>query len=301
MIFYDTHSHVNFNAFRNDADGVIARALEAGVRMNVVGSQIDTSKRAVEFATKYPDQLRAVVGLHPVHLVQMHLDEEEDSFDTRAEVFDPEAYRTLLRSPLAVGVGECGLDYFRLPESAKDGTGATLDQAQIRALQQEVFRGQIKLAIEEQKTLMVHTRQGERARDSAGTNGGPNAYDDVYNILKSYSFSLTTDDLRVIMHCFSGTLDHARAFLDLGATLSFTGIITFKNAKELHEVVRQTPLERICIETDSPYLAPEPHRGQRNEPLYVIEVAKAVAELKGIPLEQVAEQTTKNAIVLFEK
>ncbi len=298
MQFYDTHSHVNFNAFRNDADGVIARALEAGVRMNVVGSQIDTSARAVECAKQYPDQLRAVVGLHPVHLVQMHLDEEEDSFDTRAEIFDPEAYRTLLRSPLVTGVGECGLDYFRLPESAKDGTEATLDRAQIRALQQEVFRGQIQLAAEEGKTLMVHTRQGERARDSASEDG-PNAYDDVYQILKSYKLPATSYNLNIIMHCFSGTLEHAKAFLDLGATLSFTGIITFKNAKELHEVVRQTPLEKICIETDSPYLAPEPHRGQRNEPLYVIEVAKAVAAFKNIPLEQVAEQTTKNAMELF--
>ncbi len=299
MMYYDTHSHVNFNAFRTDADGVIARALESGVRMNVVGSQIDTSKRALELATKYPNALRAVVGLHPVHLIETHRDEEEDSFTTRAEIFDAEAYRALLRSSLLVtGVGECGLDYFHLPELAKDGTGAMLDREQIRALQQEVFRAHIKLAHEEKKTLMIHTRQGERARDSVSSDG-PNAYDDVYQILKSYNLEPRTYSLRVIMHCFSGALDHARAFLELGATLSFTGIVTFKNAKELHEVVRQTPLERICIETDSPYLTPEPHRGQRNEPLYVIEVARAVAALKGIPLEQVAEQTTKNAIELF--
>ncbi len=298
-MYYDTHAHINFNAFKNDADDVILRAKEAGVRMNVVGSQIDTSRAAVEYAIKYPDMMRAVVGLHPIHLIQTHVDEEEDSFTTRAENFDPESYRKLLQSsPLVTGVGECGLDYFRLPDSALDGTGTMLDREQIRDLQRSVFAQHVKLAMEERKTLMIHTRQGERARDSISTEA-PNAYEDVYAILKSGLLEPGTYNLPVIMHCFSGTLDHARAFFDLGALISFSGIVTFKNAKELHEVVRQTPLERICIETDSPYLAPVPHRGSRNEPAYVVEVAKAIASLKNIPLEQVAQQTTKNAIELF--
>ncbi|MBI5135203.1 TatD family hydrolase [Candidatus Uhrbacteria bacterium] len=299
-MYYDTHAHLNFNAFASDADAVVARASEAGVRMNVVGSQIDTSRRAVEVAAKHPEMMRAVVGLHPIHLIQTHVDEEEDSVNTRAEIFDSAAYRSLLRSSsLVTGVGECGLDYFRLPDSAVDGTGTMLDRQQIRQLQRTVFAQHVELAIEEKKTLMIHTRQGERARDSI-TGDGPNAYDDVYTILKNFQFPISNFQLRIIMHCFSGTLEHAKAFLDLGATISFSGIVTFKNAKELHEVVRQTPLERICIETDSPYLAPEPHRGSRNEPAYVVEVAKAIAALKNIPLEQVAEQTTKNALELFQ-
>ena len=174
--------------------------------------------------------------------------------------------------------------------------------------QKKTFRQHIELAHELNLALVVHTRQGQRARDSASASSqSPNAYDDVYEILKlemgngklDSNFQLPTSNLRFVMHCFSGTLEHAKKFLDLGGHLSFTGIITFKNAHDLREVIRQTPLERICIETDSPYLAPEPYRGKRNEPMNVIEVAETIARVKEISLEEVAEQTTANARFIF--
>lgn len=303
--YFDTHSHVNFKAFKEDADAVIARAREAGVWMNVVGSQMDTSQRAVECAKKYAG-VYAVVGLHPIHLVDSVVDEEEDHFVTRAEVFDVAAYRQLARSsPKVVGIGECGLDYYRLSTDERLQT-----MTDVVEHQKSVFRQHVKLAQELDVALMVHTRQSEKSEGSHSTAQGLNAYDDVYQILKSEirdqksetptsDFRFPTSNLRIVMHCFSGTMDHARAFLDLGCTLSFSGIITFKRAEVLHEVVRTTPLEQMCIETDCPYLAPEPYRGKRNEPLYVREVARVIASMKGLPEETVAKATTQNALKLF--
>lgn len=295
--YFDTHAHVNFHSFREDADSVIARALEAGVRMNLVGSQIDTSRRAVEMAERY-EGVTAVVGLHPIHLVQMHVDEEEDSFETRAEVFDQIAYRALATSsPRVVGIGECGLDYYRLPDAAKAADGNLIDREQIRSLQQSVFRQHVELARDLDLALVVHTRQGERMRDSVSGGSGPNAYEDVYQILKN--FMTTENRLRVVIHCFSGILEHAQAFLGLGCFLGFNGIITFKNAQDLREVVKAVPCEQMVMETDCPYLAPMPFRGSRNEPLYVREVAKKIAEIKGVSEEDVARITTRNAERVF--
>jgi len=259
-----------------------------------VGTHIGTSKKAIEVAEKYPEHIRAVIGLHPIHLVESEVDEEEDHFHSHAEEFDPAAYRVLAQSsPLVVGIGECGLDYYRLSTDHRLQTTADVIEHQ-----KKTFRQHIELAQELDLGLVIHTRQGERARDSA-SSVGPNAYDDVHSILQSY---LPNSYLpRFVMHCFSGTMEHAKKFLDLGGYLSFTGIVTFKNAHDLREVIRQTPLERICIETDSPYLTPEPYRGKRNEPLNVIEVAKTIAKVKGISLEEVAEQTTANALSIFKK
>jgi len=296
MKFYDTHAHVNFAAFKESADLVIKRAIQAGVMMNAVGTHIGTSKKAVEIAERFSEHIRAVIGLHPIHLIESEVDEEEDHFLSHAEEFDSAAYRALAQSsPLVVGIGECGLDYYRIAMDAKHTTTTSVIEHQ-----KKTFRQHIELAQELDLGLVIHTRQGERARDSASSTG-PNAYNDVHEILQSYKLQANSYLPRFVMHCFSGTLDHAKKFLDLGGYLSFTGIVTFKNAHDLREVVRQTPLERICIETDSPYLTPEPHRGKRNEPMNVIEVAKTIAKVKSISLEKVAEQTTKNALAIFRK
>jgi len=296
-MLFDTHCHLNFKAYRDDAELVIERARAEGVMMNVVGSQYETSKRAVAIAQKY-ENIYATIGLHPIHLVEEEIDEEEDHFITSAEKFDPELYRALAKSSSkAVGIGECGLDYYHLPEKAIVGE-VELDQTGIRDLQKKAFIEQIKLAHELNLALVVHTRQGERTRDSESTTG-PNAYTDVLEILRSNSLLTTHYSLRTIIHCFSGTLDHAREFLNIGCVLAFGGIVTFKNAKELREVVKETPIERIVLETDAPYLAPEPYRGKRNEPLYVKEVARVVAEVKGLSIEEVARQTMQNARAVF--
>ncbi len=174
-------------------------------------------------------------------------------------------YQKLLNSKKVVAVGETGLDYY-YDSSTAEG-------------QKEIFRSLIGLAQKYHRPLIIHSR---------------NAGDDVLSIL------MEQDDIKGVLHCFEGNWAYAKVILNMGLFISFTGLITFSKNKDTIEVIENVPLERLMIETDSPLLAPEPYRGKRNEPAYVIEVAKKIAEIKKIPLEKVAEETSKNAIKLFK-
>lgn len=287
----DAHSHINFSAYKDDAAQVIGRAEERGVWMLAVGSQIDTSRRAVEYAEQYP-HIWAVVGLHPIHLVDSHVDEQEVGgkgdrvlFRTRKETFDPAAYRVLAQHPKAVAIGECGLDRYRIPEH--------LDREDVFRAQEQVFRQQIALAQELDLPLMVHVRD---------------AHDDTIRMLEDTRTSWKLEPPLGMIHCYSGTWDQAQRYLDLGFNISFTGVITFKPTKkqlpiaeELWRVVREVPIDRFHVETDCPYLTPEPHRGERNEPLHVIHVAEKVAELKRMTIEETARASVENTFHLFRK
>lgn len=169
-----------------------------------------------------------------------------------------------------VAIGECGLDYFRLSEQAGDS------MAQQKEKQRQVFEKQIELAVRLDKPLMLHVRE---------------AYDDVLEILKRFPLA------RGNAHCFTGNWEQAKRFLDLGFSLSFTGIITF--ARDYNEVVARVPLDKIMAETDAPLLAPVPYRGKRNEPLYVAEVVKKIAEIKGLPLSEASAILLRNAIAFI--
>ncbi|MSR76036.1 MAG: TatD family deoxyribonuclease [Candidatus Ryanbacteria bacterium] len=270
----DIHTHVNFNAFRDDGDEVMRRTLAGGVGMILVGSQYDTSARAIEYAERYPEAAWAAIGLHPIHVGgEIHVDAEEIStsgvpgFSSRPEEFDYKKYKTLAMHPKTVAIGECGLDYFR--------SGGTQVE---REKQFEVLRGHIKLAREVQKPLIIHCR---------------NAYDDLHKIL----IEEHAGEVGGTIHFFAGTWSDAQKFLDLGFGLSFTGVITF--ARDYDETVKNMPLDRIMVETDAPYVAPVPYRGRRNEPLYVEEIAKKVAELRGISFDEVAKATVSNASRIF--
>jgi len=272
----DTHCHLNFSAYKNDGAAVAERAYAAGVTKLInVGSQWETSQRAVELAA-VNSNFYAAVGLHPIHLFEQEVDEEETHFTTRAEVFDYQKYFALARSSTkVVAIGECGLDYYWWP---KDKT-----QAEVKAMQAELFSRQIDLAVDLNLPLITHCRE---------------AYIDLLNIIKSHLKN--GQSVRGVSHCFLGNRSEAREFLKLGFMLSFTGIITFKNVNpELLEVVKETPLDRIMVETDAPYLAPTPYRGKRNEPAYVVATAQKIAELKGLSLAEVDEITTNNAIGFF--
>lgn len=266
--FVDNHAHLNFKAFDDDFAETIKRAIDASVAVINVGTQRDTSKRVVEIAEKYNEGVYAIVGLHPVHTGKSFHDEKElgeggQAFTSRGEVFDYEYYKNLALHSKVVGIGECGLDYFRLEEDTKD-------------VQKKAFEEQIKLSLEVNKPLMLHIRE---------------AYTDAIDILKSNNVS------RANVHFFAGTKDIAKQFLDFGCTLSFTGVITF--AKEYKELVEYIPLDRILSETDCPYVAPMPYRGKRNEPVYVIEVIKKIAEIKNLSFEEVSVQLLDNSKKLF--
>lgn len=273
----DTHTHVNFNAFKENGQDTIDRALSNKIWMINIGSQLTTSKRAVNIAADYQEGVYAAVGLHPIHLHEMQVDEFETPFKTKKEEFDRLAYEALAQNPKVVAIGETGLDYYHMPKN--------IEPKVVKQHQEDVFRAQLVLAQELNKPVTIHSR---------GTEDDPNGvYQDIISILSDFY------GLKGVIHCFSGDLKTAQAFIKLGYYLSFTGIITFKNAKELQALVKEIPLEKILVETDAPYLAPEPQRGKRNEPAFVKYIAEKIAELKGISFDKVAEVTTENAKKLF--
>ena len=271
----DYHAHVNFNAYKNDANEVITRALSGGVFMVLVGSQIDTSRRAVELAAQYSDGVWAAVGLHPVHLEDMDIDEEEDHFTTRKEAFNYDAYRALAQHDKVVAIGECGLDYWH-PHTKKR--------------QFITLRQHLDLANALDLPLILHCR---------GSAADPeDAYRDMLAILREYVQAGKLKRCGSI-HCFISTLPIALEFIALGFHVGFTGVITFKNAEKYAEVIRGLPMDRILVETDCPYLTPAPYRGKRNEPLFVRYVAEKVAEIRGVDKEAVEEQLLENSLKVF--
>ncbi len=280
MKYFDAHTHVQFVAYDADREEVLARAKEAEVGMNLVGTQIDTSRAAVELAEKH-DDVYASIALHPVHTSKSLHDTKElggegKAFTSRGEQFDFDAYEKLAQSPKVIAIGECGLDYYRLEEDTKK-------------VQTEVFLQHIELANKLNKPLMLHIR------DSAHQSGSDaSAYLDSLEILKAHPPSgragaKSPGDV----HFFAGNWDIAKQFLDLGFTLSFTGVLTFTH--DYDEVVRNTPMDMLLTETDAPYITPVPYRGQRNEPIHVREVVKAMARIKDVPEEEMAAQILLNS------
>lgn len=270
MKYFDAHTHTNFVAYDADRDEVMRRAQEAGVGMNIVGTQLDTSKAAIEMAEQWGGDVYATIGLHPVHTSKSYHDTKElgeggKEFTSRGEIFDFAAYEALGKSPRVIAVGEVGLDYYRNDESTKQ-------------VQKEIFVQQIELANALQKPLMLHVR---------ATQGTMNAYEDALELIRAHA------KVQGDVHFFAGDWNIAKQFLNIGFTLSFTGVLTFTH--DYDEVVRNTPLDMLLSETDAPYITPVPHRGKRNEPSYVIEVVRAVARIKGVGEEEAAAQLIKNA------
>lgn len=287
MKFIDTHSHVNFQAFQDDTDEVIQRALDSGVQMINVGTNYKTSARSVKIAEETGDGMWAAIGVHPIHLAKEITEEatfggKEYKFTTKSEQFDKRAYFQLAKSPKVVAVGESGLDYFHLEDfRAKDMTAAEFVE-----LQKETLYEILGFARETNLPNIFHCRD---------------AYDDFVELVQEFGHNETgaEEPVRGVVHCFTGNMDQAEKILDLDLYIGFTGIVTFPNAKDLQDIAKRVPLERMLLETDCPYLAPQPVRGKRNEPMYVKYVAETIAELKGVSVEEVAQQTTHNAIELF--
>lgn len=274
----DTHAHVNFSAFKDDADEVIRRALDNETWMILVGTEYKTSKRALDYANKYERGVFATVGLHPIHLQSISAKGEDYEFQSRAEDFNYEVYERLAKSNKAAAIGEIGLDYYHIDK--------TQNAAAVKERQKEIFIEQFKLARELDLPVIIHCRQ---------------AHDDMLAILqdfkKEYKDNLPKNRPWGVMHCYSGDEDLAWQYFNLGLIISFTGLITFSVLWD--DLIRRVPLEKIMIETDCPYMTPEPYRGQRNEPILVKYVAKRIAEIKNLSIEKVADITTKNAREFF--
>ncbi len=288
MRFIDTHCHIHFNAFKDDMDDAIKRSLAKGIFMITVGTQSTTSKRGLEVAEKY-EGVWATVGVHPGHsFAHEFVDAAEldvgQTIKARAEVVDIDYYRALGKHPKCVAIGECGLAYFRLPEGKEE---------EVKATQQTAFRAQLDLADELGLPIVLHSRE---------------AHEDTMKILREY---LSAGRLKRcgVAHCFVGTLPQAQDLIKIGFMISVTGIVAFLARKKeadaegrspLQNVVREIPLASLMLETDSPYLAPPPHRGKRGEPWMVEIVAETIAQLKRVNVEEIARVTNENAQRFFQ-
>ena len=288
----DTHGHVSFAAFKNDADAILKRTLKGDVWVVMPGTQYATSKKAVEMAEQYQEGVYAAIGLHPIHLsekrkidvleVQSENTKEEEwmIFETKEEEFLYEKYKELAlrqtqgKDKKVVAVGECGLDYYYEPKSKEKR------QAQ-RLKQKSVLAQQVKLAKELNLPIIFHCRK---------------AHEDLIEFLSPHQ-----GKIRGVVHCYTGDLKQAEKFYSLGLSFGFNGLI-FKDVPALpspKEIIGALPLERIILETDSPYLVPPQAETERNEPLFVKYVAEEIARIKGISVDEVASVTTKNAKALF--
>jgi len=263
----DCHCHLNFHAFENDFETVIKDAIENGVHTIInAGTQISSSKWAVDLAQKY-DNLYAVVAVHP-----HHADKVEKNWLQKLE--------KIASHPKVVGIGECGLDYFSYQSNG------IVDPL----LQEKVFISQLELANKLKLPLQIHSRS-EKARTR------------ILDILKTHKNLL--QKIPGTFHCMAGSIESLKKALDLGFYIGFDGNITYKSIPPdepelLSKLVEYTPIDRIVVESDSPYLTPIPLRGKRNEPKYVIITGKYIAALKNISFEKVVEQTDKNVYTIFK-
>lgn len=282
--YIDIHAHTNFKAFEEDRDAVISRALENDTWVINIGTQYDTSKKAVEMTNDYPEGVYSCIGLHPIHTGASYHDvselgDEGQEFTSRGEIFNKEKYRELAKLGKVVGIGECGLDYYHMDEESIEK-------------QKIAFITQIELSNELGLPLMLHVRNNP-------TNKTRNAYFDVYELIKKYS---TLGEIKGVSHFFAGSVEDMKRFVEIGVYISFAGPITYKPKPEICDyigVIKETPINMILTDTDSPYVAPVPHRGGRNEPVYVQDIVKKIAEIKNIPENEVAEMIFANAKRIF--
>lgn len=268
MKYLDTHAHLNLPQFDADLEQVIARNHAEQVGVINVGTRQATSERAVALAKQHSD-MWAIVGLHPLSVITTDPDEPGNAVPE--STFDRSYYRDLALADEVVGIGECGFDYCHQGDETYP-------------VQREAFLAQIELANEVGKPLMLHLRN---RRDGQGRD----AYEDALDILRN------TATVAGNAHFYAGTTAQAKAFFDLGFTVSFTGVITF--AAPYRELVEYAPLDLIHAETDCPYVAPVPYRGQRAEPWHVTAVVETLASMKGLSLEVVQQQLLENAARLY--
>jgi TatD DNase family protein len=283
-MYIDTHAHVNFSAFKEDSKDAIQRSLDEDTWMIIVGSDYKTSKLALDISNKYEKGVYAAIGLHPIHTHEVNANGDDYNILTKAEEFNYDNYEKLAKFEKVVAVGEIGLDYYHINHSG--------DVTAIKKKQKDIFINQLQLARKLDLPVIIHCRQ---------------AHDDTLAILKGFkkeNKELFPKDPSAqsgkhwgVMHCFSGDEDLAWQYFSLGLIISFTGLITF--SKQWDDLIRKLPPDKFMIETDCPFMTPEPFRGKRNEPMLVKYVAQRIAEIKNLKLERVAEITTKNARELF--
>jgi TatD DNase family protein len=262
LILVDSHAHLEMDQFNVDRKETIARAREAGVE-SIVAIGSGTGPGSLDCGLQLAEQyefIYATIGIHP-HEARLA---NETDFEELAQ---------LAKRSKVIAWGEIGLDYF-YDHSPRD-------------VQRQVFLQQMELAQAAKLPIVIHCRPSDGSED---------AWEDCLKLLREH---WAGSGLGGILHCFTGTWQHARRALDIGFMISFAGNITFPKAQQIRDAAKQVPLERVLIETDSPFLAPVPHRGKRNEPAFVKEVAGQLGELRGLSTEKVGRQTSSNFYDFF--
>ena len=278
----DTHCHLDFNKFDEDRDEVIQRAMGAGItRMLIPALELESGLAAIKLAESHPN-LYAAVGFHPTDLQKWN---ESSIEDLRALILPHTPPSPKSRESKIVAIGEIGLDYYWIKEPDK------------RAQQRDVLKQQLKLAQEANRPVIIHMRE-------EGDAWFGQASIDLLEILSEWHQDLLAlhhplAEKPGVLHSYNGNLETAQRAIGLNFHIGITGPVTYKNAEEKRGIVRRLPLERLLIETDSPFLAPVPQRGKRNEPAFVAYIADKIAEIHMTTREQVAEITTMNAARLF--
>lgn len=265
-VFYDTHAHLDYPDFAPDIDQVIERARAAGiVKVISIGTDLESSRRAIGLAEKF-SSVYAAVGWHPSDASQA-----------------PEDIRGVLRQmaqhPKVVALGETGLDYHRLPSQKPECSA--IDDEKYKNKQAALFRQHLEVAAELKLNCVIHQRD---------------SLEDTLAQLEPFA-----DRVRGVFHCFANDADTMRRIVAMNSLVSFTGIATFKNGQNVRETIAAVPLDRLMLETDSPYLAPVPYRGKRCEPAYVKEISETVAQVKQCSLEELSAATCQTAQRFFPK
>jgi TatD DNase family protein len=278
-VFYDTHAHLDYDDYRPDFADVLARAQAAGItKIIAIATDLASSRRALALAEQHA-MIYAAVGWHPSNA-------HEAPADIRPEL------RELARHPKAVAIGECGLDYYRLP-SASCSVGAVsqplahnanttpADDAVYKRKQAEIFEQQLEVAVETGLNVIIHQRS---------------SFDDLFAQIQPFATRT-----RGVFHCFGESVERLEKILQLGWLVSYTGIVTFKNGQNIRDAVAATPLGKFMLETDCPYLAPVPYRGKRCEPAHVKEISETVAQVKLCSLDELSAATCRTAREFFPK
>lgn len=253
----DTHCHLDDNRYLDDLEEVLLRAQDSKVNGFIIpGADINNLDRAAYLAQKY-ENIYYAAGVHPYDM----------------DGYDRVILKRHLENKKCIAVGECGLDYFRLPKDEEE-------KLKIKDIQKDIFIDQIGLAVATQKPLIIHIRDASQ---------------DSLKILKEYAAGRVMGG---VLHCYNAS-DILLELANDNFYFGIGGVLTFKNAKKLVEILPKIPLEKLLIETDAPYLTPHPYRGTRNEPYYTTLVAKKMSEILNMPISEIENTTTNNARALF--
>jgi len=266
MVFFDTHAHLDYQDFAKELPEIIARAEAAAIaRVVCIGTDLRSSQNAIALAERFP-AVYAAVGWHPSHA-------SEAPNDIRPEL------RQLAKHPKVVAIGETGLDHHHLPSGNPNCTPA--DDERYKKKQAQVFGQQLEVAAELGLNCVIHQRD---------------CFDVTLAQLEPWA-----DKVRGVFHCFGGTVTEMQRVVAVGSLVSFTGIVTFRNAQSVRDTLAATPLDEFMLETDCPYLAPVPYRGKRCEPAHVKEIAGVAAQVKQCSIEELSRATCQTAHRFFPK